>query len=536
MPSQLPNIDVASAAGAYATFGFLLVGFAFTGLFYYLTQRRKQEDRPSAPAPASAQGKLPPPDLIETRHVTVAVLYAMASLLLTSLLYIELASQAAPSGPSAASPPWTLAALVPYGVAFSLSVLMLFYGLTLIMVEQSSPVASWSYWVVACVGPAVALRFLLAAGAQARAVTCRCTPGWPLSRWGIAAMVVLAAGVAAFFMLKGLDWPVGRGLLKRLMNRPAAPSILVFVGVAVMAGLLSVYFSGRGPHYRASSVVMPYVWIGVGAVFLFALFCGCVIGPRVYVSRPARGRRREEEKKEFARRYLPSLAVPTGTAPSGTPAPGGWPVGAALGPWTMVEPDTGAGGTPLAGPYQGSAPDADLRAALITRANEACQAGQDGDYTVARDRCLALLPDFEGQFGPEHPKTLTVRANHAHWVGLAGDAAAARDLLAGLLPIRERVLGRGHPETVAARQARDFWAQRAGALFRGGDHSQAVAMWPGGAGREGWEGDIPDPRRHAQRHGRAARCVPQVVAVQRGRPAEPAGASRGPRILRCPGR
>ncbi len=146
-----------------------------------------------------------------------------------------------------------------------------------------------------------------------------------------------------------------------------------------------------------------------------------------------------------------------------------------------MEPDTGAGGTPIGGPYQGSAPGADLRAALITRANDACRVGEDGHYAVARDRCLALLPDFERQFGPEHPKTLTVRANHAHWTGMAGDAAAARDLLAGLLPIRERVLGSEHPGTVAARRGHDSWARRAGPLCRRGNRSRAVARLPGSA-------------------------------------------------------
>jgi len=71
---------------------------------------------------------------------------------------------------------------VPYGVAFGLSVLMLFYSLTLIMLKQCSSLASWSYWIVACVGPAVVLRFLLVAAAQSDAVNCACVPGWPLTR------------------------------------------------------------------------------------------------------------------------------------------------------------------------------------------------------------------------------------------------------------------------------------------------------------------------------------------------------------------
>jgi hypothetical protein len=70
-------------------------------------------------------------------------------------------------------------------VAFGLSVLMLFYGLTLIMLEKKlTGVAAWSYWMVACAGPAVVLRFLLTAAWAARQAACHgtCGPIWPLTR------------------------------------------------------------------------------------------------------------------------------------------------------------------------------------------------------------------------------------------------------------------------------------------------------------------------------------------------------------------
>jgi hypothetical protein len=455
----LPRFDVASAAGSYATFGFLLVGFAFNSLFHYLTDRQEQDVPPGPPPPPGV------PRLIRKRDVKVAMLYAMASLLLTSFLYLELAGEAAPSGTPAVSPPWTAAALVPYGVAFGLSVLMLFYSLTLIMLRQASPLASWSYWVVACVGPAVVLRFLLAAAAQARAVNCACLPGWPLSRWGILATVALTAGGAAVIMLTGLDWSPARELLRTpLMNRPAVPSVLVFAGVAVMTGLLSVYFTGHGSSYRVNSwVVTLSAWIAVGAVFLFALSCGCVIGPRVNVARPARGSPAKNGKSQAAgRQYIASPPVLAGKVPSGARTPGGWPPDTTLAPWTWVEPDTSVDGMAIAGPYPGSALSANHRDALIARANDAYRAGQDGHYAVARGCYQALLPDFDRLFGPEHPKTLTIRAAVAYWTGKAGDAAAARDQLAVLLPIRERVLGSGHPDTLATRRDRDAWVRQAG--------------------------------------------------------------------------
>jgi hypothetical protein len=468
MPTP-PHFDVASAAGSYATFGFLLVGFAFISLFHYLTERYQQDGPPAPPLPPQALR------LIKKHDVKVAMLYAMASLLLTSFLYLELGGEAAPSGQPPVSPPWTAAALVPYGVAFGLSVLMLFYSLTLIMLRQSSSLASWSYWIVACVGPAVVLRILLAAAAQAVAVNCACVPGWPLTRWGIVELVALTAGAAAAVMLVGLDWPPARSLRKRLMNQPTRPSIWVFVGVAVMTGLISVYFTGRGSSDRVSSpVVMLFVSIAAIAVFLFALSCGCVIGPRVNVAHPPPWHLLKDEKnkgnkqsrkngsKPAGGQYVTGPLVLAAMEPRGAQEHGGGPPDTALAPWALVEPDTLTGGLAPAGPHQAGASGADYRNELIDRVNDARQIGKDGYPAVARDRCLALLPDFERHFGPEHEKTLTVRAYYAHWTGMAGDGTAARDQLAVLVPIRERVLGISHRDTVATRQQRDFWARRAG--------------------------------------------------------------------------
>jgi hypothetical protein len=476
-----PHFDVASAAGSYATFGFLLVGFAFVSLFHYLTERHQQDGPPAPPLPPQALR------LIKKHDVKVAMLYAMASLLLTSFLYLELAGEATPSGTPAVSPPWTAAALVPYGVAFGLSVLMLFYSLTLIMLKQSSSLASWSYWIVACVGPAVVLRFLLVAAAQSVAVNCACVPGWPLTRWGIFELVALTAGAAAALMLIGLDWPPLRGLRKRLMNRPTRPSIWVFIGVAVMTGLISVYFTGRGSSDRVSPlVVMSFVWIAAVAVFLFALSCGCVIGPRVNVAHPPpwhlmkseknKGNKqsKKNEGKAVGGQHVTGPLAPAGTDPLGAREHGGWPRDTTLTPWPLVEPDTLTGGLAAAGPHQAGASGSDYRNGLVDRVNDARKIGKDGYPTVARDRCQALLEDFERHFGSEAPKTLTVRAYIAHWTGMAGDAAAARDQLGALLPVRERILGISHRDTVATRRQRDFWARRAGSLFPGG-HCRAVA-------------------------------------------------------------
>src|SRR5580704_13793638 len=115
MHVQPPTIDVASAAGAYASFGSLLVGFAFSGLLFYLTGTRHGTHGTKV-ADGNSQK-------ITSGHVTVSVLFAMASLTMTSFLYADLAGEAVPqqlisgNAKTAYSPAWSVVALLPYGVA-----------------------------------------------------------------------------------------------------------------------------------------------------------------------------------------------------------------------------------------------------------------------------------------------------------------------------------------------------------------------------------------------------------------------------------
>jgi hypothetical protein len=300
MQTGLPIADVASLSGSYAAFGGVLVAFSLAGLFWYLTdghtrgRAREQDDtgKGKAARPAAEEKAAPGQSArrrradIGVRHVTVTVLYAMASLTMTSFLYANLSGEAAPQAShNGQSPAWAVAALLPYGVAFGLSVLMLFYGLTLIMLEQSrKQEAAWSYWVVACAGPAVVLRFLLTAGAEARRAICNCTPGGWLSTWAIFWIVLGSVVLAAALMLLGLEWRFSWWLPKFLGNRPAFPAAVVFGLVSLMTALGSLYFSGRGYTYSPGiGSVYASLWVAVGAVTLFALACGCVIGIRVDV-------------------------------------------------------------------------------------------------------------------------------------------------------------------------------------------------------------------------------------------------------------
>lgn len=307
-PPSIPNLDVAGAAQSYSLFGGVLFGFALISLFSYLTEKRKRDRE----GQGLGQHELPPgtPIPIETRHVTRTVFYATASLVMTSFLYANLAGEPVPrpgspvrGEPAVAPAAWAIVALLSYGVAFGLAVLMLFYALTLVMLERGLvPEAEWAYWVVACAGPAVVLRFLLGVAAAARWAISGHPPGGPvLSRPAQFAWVLGTAVLSAALMLIGLRRPWWlRWARDRLGNRPALPALGVFVGVALMTGLLSVYFTGRSSAQRppSSLAVAILQWSAVVAVWLFALACGCVIGPRVPVSLTRIRNRRSLRKKE----------------------------------------------------------------------------------------------------------------------------------------------------------------------------------------------------------------------------------------------
>ena len=148
---------VASAAQAYATFGSLLTGFAFSGLSFYIT-RKPDPDKPR--------------NQTEVKGIPAAVFLAMVSLGICSFLYANLGSIAA------FSPKAAVMALLPYGIVFALSVLSLFYTVTLMMLENlpakdpaddaakaaakdaAKDAARIAYWVVTVAGTVLVLRFL----------------------------------------------------------------------------------------------------------------------------------------------------------------------------------------------------------------------------------------------------------------------------------------------------------------------------------------------------------------------------------------
>ena len=113
---------------------------------------------------------------------------------------------------------------------------------------------------------------------------------------------------------------------------------------------------------------------------------------------------------------------------------------------------------------------------LTARHNLAVWTGEAGDAAGARDQLAALLPIRERVQGPEDDGTLITGNQLARWTGQAGDAAGARDQLAALLPIHERVLGPEHLDTLTARGNFAYWTGEAGDAA--GARDQYAALLP----------------------------------------------------------
>jgi hypothetical protein len=281
-------MDVSSIATAYAAFGSVLVGFAFTGLSIYVTR---------APGPGSddgavdvlitRQGKPMSIRLIKVSAVAATGFYAMASLGISTFLYANLSGtgSTAPAG-------MARTALLVYGVAFALSVLTLFYFMTLMLFESplTRPAAKPAFWAGTIAGSIVVLRFLAGSAQDARQALCPpkhplCYPGMPYTTTGINITLVAAAVVFVVITLTGvLELRPFGWLLKPLADRPSLPSAAVFLTSVAAATLASLYLNALAGPPPGWFISASYA-IGIILIILFALASGSVIYPRLHGTR-----------------------------------------------------------------------------------------------------------------------------------------------------------------------------------------------------------------------------------------------------------
>lgn len=286
------TLDLTSTAQAYATFGAVLAGFAFSGLCVYISRSPSGgEERKNRRARQAADGSKPAirrdeeHDPIEVRHVSAAVFYAMASLGISSFLYSNLISIVKSSQGAAVT------ALLSYGIVFALSVLSLFYAVTLMMLEYrpTKKAAIHAYWVTTIAGTVIVLRFL--AGSAGDAVNVRyllrgtCPPPLPglFSLPGIFCTLMIAALLSVLITTElQKREPVGEKAKRT--NLPMAPPLVVFVAAVFVTIIESPYLNTRNSSYTPSSLMIDASYAtSILLITLFAFACGRVVGPRALV-------------------------------------------------------------------------------------------------------------------------------------------------------------------------------------------------------------------------------------------------------------
>jgi hypothetical protein len=279
-------MDVSSIATAYAAFGGVLVGFAFTGLSFYVTRSPGSgSDRSAIDVLITRRGKPVRIGLIQVSSVAATGFYAMASLGISTFLYANLSGSHELAGQAET-------ALLVYGIIFALSVLTLFYFMTLMLFECSLTrhAAKPAFWAGTIAGSIVVLRFLAGSAQHARLALCsskqpQCYPGAPYTTEGVAITLLAAAVVFVVITLtRILECRPFRWLLAPLAHRPSLPSAGVFLTSVAVATLTSLYLGALTKVPPDWFISASYI-VGIALILLFALASGSVIYPRLHSTR-----------------------------------------------------------------------------------------------------------------------------------------------------------------------------------------------------------------------------------------------------------
>jgi rRNA-processing protein FCF1 len=216
----------------------------------------------------------------------------MASLAISSFLYATLAGQispaAAPSAPSGSAAGPAAAEFLTYGLALTLSVLALFYSLTLLLLEYPlTNRSAWNaYWAAIIVGTLIVVRFLLTDVRDTLLIYHPGTPEGILSTPGIYIYLSLAGSLSVLISRSGIleRKPLYR-ILQLFINSPVGPALCSFFGTIGIAVLVSPYLETRlGSSYRpATELIQIYFGIAMLLVAVFTVAAGSVIGPRVKI-------------------------------------------------------------------------------------------------------------------------------------------------------------------------------------------------------------------------------------------------------------
>jgi hypothetical protein len=298
-PSPVNSADLGVTASSFASFAEIMTGFSFAALVIYLAYesgngRHRAIETTSAPKksgrnPRDTKGddnkQLPPLQVgmehpIRRTEVAATLFYSTASLAISSFLYASLTIQVE-------AVPKVTAALLLYGVIFGLSVLAFFYALTLMTYENRDArgAARAAYLVVVIAGPAVVLRFLadVAQGAWDFRCSGACSPeSWsPPLIGGIAILVCLLVISIVISLLRIFEkCEALRGICNWLCVRPVLPAWGIFI-ISVGVTLLGIAVTEPVSFVPSEGFIWIILVVGSSLLALFALACGCVVGPRL---------------------------------------------------------------------------------------------------------------------------------------------------------------------------------------------------------------------------------------------------------------
>ncbi|NES28076.1 hypothetical protein GCE86_09005 [Micromonospora terminaliae] len=242
--SRLPTSDLANA---YAQVAGILAGFAFVSLGNYLAsgQRSSEED---------SEGVL-------VRRISTTLFSAFAALVLISVLYALLTGEK--DGTTRAN-----TALIIAGLPFGLSVLTLFFALTLMASDRGfKEVVRLGLILVVLIGPAIVhLRLMNALAAVDPRSNERLSPFYV----GIRLTVVLMIAASA-------AWAMASWRRRRRGDHTAPIATLATshasLVTAVVAAVLSSVVIAKPEAYRPPRVML-YL-IAVGMFLLLAVFATC---------------------------------------------------------------------------------------------------------------------------------------------------------------------------------------------------------------------------------------------------------------------
>ncbi len=268
----------ALSAGVYAAFGMFLAGVAVTCVVIYLGQQRARDGNIHKLEAAGQSEVEVKGEYATSGNITASLLYAIAGLVACSFLYGSLSGHGQSEAASIV--------MILNGAVFGLSVLSLFYSLTLMMLQNPATkhAARPAYWIVVSVGPALVMRFQSSASFHGWQIQCdrvKCEWSWWSSPAAIGLGLVLLLLIASVVIAR-VEIPEG-GRLEQLRDKLAqnvvlAPAIAFWLAAGTIIASLLV----------TTTEIMTNAFFNYGVQALafvvlagFAIACSCVIGSRL---------------------------------------------------------------------------------------------------------------------------------------------------------------------------------------------------------------------------------------------------------------